>query len=77
MGVSEVCPKKAYGITVGEEESVWLARIVMDDDRDEALDFVKSVVYRQIESYERRQLRSHLDTQSSPTVAPESHRRED
>jgi hypothetical protein len=63
-----VCPQKTYGISVSEADSVWLARIVMDDDRDEALEFVKTVVHQQIVSHERGLLQSHLDGNSEPTA---------
>jgi hypothetical protein len=67
--VSDVCPKSVDVVTVGEENALWLARIVMDDDRDEALKFVKTVVHRQIEGHKNGLLQSHLDTNSNPTVA--------
>ncbi len=58
-----MCPENAYGVRVSEADYVWLARIVMDDDRDEALKFVKKVVHRQIEAHRRGLLRSHLDVE--------------
>ncbi|MBE0475660.1 MAG: hypothetical protein IBX62_00965 [Coriobacteriia bacterium] len=64
-----MCPRKAWAVTVSEEDRLWLERVVMDDDRDEALEFVKKVVHRQIEGHEKGLLQSHLDTRSNPTAA--------
>lgn len=63
-----MCAEKVYGVSVSEADSVWLARIVLDEDRDEALEFVKSVVHRQIVGHERGLLQSHLDGNANPTA---------
>ena len=52
-----------------EADFVWLSRIVMDDDRDEALEFVKKVVHQQIERTSSGLLQSHLDGHSGPTAS--------
>lgn len=72
-----MCPKSVDVVTLGEEDALWLARIVMDDDRDEALEFVKRVVHRQIEGHKNGLLQSHLDTRSNPTVAFDKRRGSD
>jgi hypothetical protein len=64
-----MCAEGVHAVTVSEENALWLARIVMDDDRDEALEFVKTVVHRQIEGHKNGLLQSHLDANSNPTVA--------
>ena len=69
-----MAPASVYAVTVSEEDALWLARIVMDDDRDEALEFVKTVVHRQIESHKNGLLQSHLGASSNPTVAFDKHR---
>lgn len=72
-----MCADKVYGITVSEADAVWLARIVLDDDRDEALEFVKSVVQAQIEGHERGLLRSHLDGNPNPSATFKASRKTD
>jgi len=54
-------PNSVYAVTVSEEERLWLSRILMDNDQEEALEFVRTIVHRQIESYRNGQLQSHLD----------------
>ncbi len=62
-------PESVYAVALNEEDWLWVARIVVDDDRDEALEFVKTVIHRQIEGHKNGLLQSHLDTRSNPTVA--------
>ena len=61
-----MCALKTYGLTVDEEEAVWLERIITDNDTEEALSFLRQVVRRQIAAQETGGLRSHLDGHLDP-----------
>jgi len=71
-----MCSQSVYAVTVTEADWVWLSRILMDADRDEALEFVKTVVHRQIAGHKNGLLQSHLDAPSNPIAAFEKKRNE-
>ncbi len=48
-----------------ETELIELERIVIDDDADGALTFLKRSVYHQIEQSQKGHLRSHLDSEEN------------
>lgn len=44
---------KTWGISFGEKERMELERIVMDDDREAALAFLKEVIYSRVKESEK------------------------
>lgn len=53
-------------ISLEPEEVMMLERIVTDDDRDEALIFLKKNVYRKLLTVQENRLKSHLDGDRDP-----------
>lgn len=46
---------RVWAVSLGEKERIELERVVMDDDRDGALDFLKNVVYAAVKDIEKPQ----------------------
>lgn len=59
---------KSFGFRLSEEEVMLIERIVIDEDKDEALAFVKKILHRRLAEQQSNKLKSHLDT-PNPTSA--------
>jgi hypothetical protein len=53
-------------VSLEPEEVMELERIVTDDDRDEALRFLKKNVYKKLTTSQEDRLKSHLDGDRDP-----------
>ena len=51
------------------EEVMELERIITDDDKDEALRFLKKSVYRKLLTSQENRLKCHLDGEKDPTAS--------
>lgn len=54
------------GIALEENDLIELERIIIDNDREEALRFIKKCVYEKILHSQQGKLKSHLDGETSP-----------
>ncbi|MEJ5185682.1 MAG: hypothetical protein WHT46_01200 [Candidatus Geothermincolales bacterium] len=43
---------RKIAVSIGEEELIWLRRILADDDRDEALRFIREVLEKKVKEAE-------------------------
>jgi hypothetical protein len=48
-------------VVLDEEQQVWLRMVLSDRDGKEALRFLREVIWSQIESIRRKELRGHLE----------------
>jgi hypothetical protein len=53
-------------IVLEENDLIELERIIIDDDEDEALKFLKKSVYKKIVHSQQGRLKSHLDGINNP-----------
>jgi len=53
-------------VSLEPEEVMMLERIVTDDDREEALRFLKKNVYKKLATAQEDRLKSHLDGDRDP-----------
>jgi len=58
--------KEAVGFE--EEELLELEMILVDEDRDAALDFLKRAVWKKVEQARRGRLKGHLDSGATDPV---------
>lgn len=56
-------------VGLDEEELLELARIVVDQDQEAALRFLKRSVYDKVVRAQQGKLKSHLDVSGDPTAA--------
>lgn len=59
---------KSFGFSLSEEETIWLERIIIDEDESEALVFLKKIIHRKLVGQRANKLQSHLDA-PNPTAA--------
>jgi hypothetical protein len=57
---------KITAIVFEDNELIELERIIIDIDKDEALNFLKNVVYKKIIHSQQGKLKSHLDGENNP-----------
>ena len=48
-------------ITLDEQQQTELEMIIADKDKEEALLFLKEVIWRQVQAIHRKELRGHLE----------------
>lgn len=48
-------------VVLDNEQQVWLRMILSDRDGEEALRFLREVIWPQVESVRRKELRGHLE----------------
>ena len=53
-------------LSIGESELIELQRIIIDDDQEAALRFLKKSVYEKIMHSQQVKLKSHLEGESQP-----------
>jgi hypothetical protein len=53
-------------LSLEEDEMVELQKIIIDDDQEEALRFLKKSVFEKILHYQQGKLKSHLDSDTNP-----------
>ena len=56
-------------VALEPEEVMTLERIITDDDRDEALRFLKKSVYKKLLVSQEDRLKSHLDGDHNPATS--------
>jgi hypothetical protein len=56
-------------VSLSAEEVMELERIITDDDKDEALRFLKKSVYRKLLTSQENRLKCHLDGEKDPTAS--------
>lgn len=59
---------KKAAIALEETDLMELERIIIDNDRDEALKFLKKSIYEKVIHSQQGKLKSHLDGDTNPAV---------
>jgi len=57
---------KPSAVSLSAEEMMEMERIITDDDKDEALRFLKRSVYKKLLTSQENRLKSHLDGDKDP-----------
>lgn len=58
---------KKSAVSLNQEELIELERVILDEDRDAAYQFLKKNIYRKLESSQEGKLKSHLNGDQAPT----------
>ncbi len=54
-------PTSKVSVVLDEEQQTWLRMVLTDRDGEEALRFLRQVVWAQVEAVRRKGLRGHLE----------------
>jgi len=60
-GSEKALPTSKISVVLDEEQQTWLRMVLADRDGEEALCFLRKVVWAQVEAVRRKGLRGHLE----------------
>lgn len=60
-GGEKALPTSKISVVLDEEQQMWLRMVLADQDGEEALRFLRKVVWAQVEAVHRKGLRGHLE----------------